>query len=46
LVLVDSMKVRHGMDAKTSLLIAGAVAAAVVVEAVVCHAIGAKREEC
>ncbi len=36
LVLVDSMKVRHWTPAKTSLVIAGAVAAALVVEYAVC----------
>src|SRR2546422_3050932 len=36
LVLVDSMKVRHWTAAKTSLVVAGAVAAALVVEYAVC----------
>ena len=47
LVLVDSMKVRHWTAAKTSLVIAGAVAAALVVEYAVCSLVrGSTGETC
>jgi len=39
LVLVDSMKVRHAIDAKTALIVTGVVAAALVVENLVAWAI-------
>ena len=44
LVLVDSMKVSHATSAKTVLIVAGAFAAAIVAEALVCQLVG--KENC